>query len=73
MALTFVLEHPDVAEGCRLDGVIIVVDAPGGSRRAAPSGTRSCAPRTIFDRDSIFSAQVIATVKSLGIKPTRTA
>jgi transposase InsO family protein len=27
----------------------------------------------IFDRDSIFSAQVVLTVKSFGIKPTRTA
>jgi putative transposase len=27
----------------------------------------------IFDRDSIFSAQVVATVKSFGIEPTRTA
>jgi hypothetical protein len=26
----------------------------------------------IFDRDSIFSAQVVSTVKSCGIKPTRT-
>jgi putative transposase len=27
----------------------------------------------IFDRDSIFSAQVVSTVKSFGIAPTRTA
>ena len=27
----------------------------------------------IFDRDAIFSAQVVSTVKSFGIKPTRTA
>ena len=27
----------------------------------------------IFDRDSIFSAQVVSTVKSFGIKPTRSA
>jgi putative transposase len=27
----------------------------------------------IFDRDSIFSAQVVSTVKSFGIQPTRTA
>jgi putative transposase len=27
----------------------------------------------IFDRDSIFSAQVVSTVKSFGIEPTRTA
>jgi transposase InsO family protein len=27
----------------------------------------------IFDRDSSFSAQVVSTVKSFGIKPTRTA
>jgi hypothetical protein len=27
----------------------------------------------IFDRDSIFSAQVIATLRSFGIEPTRTA
>jgi transposase InsO family protein len=27
----------------------------------------------IFDRDSIFSAQVVATVRSFGIEPTRTA
>jgi len=32
------------------------------------------APRhLIFDRDSTFSAQVVATVRSFGIKPTRTA
>ena len=27
----------------------------------------------IFDRDSIFSGQVVSTVKSFGIKPSRTA
>jgi transposase InsO family protein len=27
----------------------------------------------IFDRDSIFSAQVVATLKSFGIEPSRTA
>jgi putative transposase len=27
----------------------------------------------IFDRDSIFSAQVVATVKSFGIEPAKTA
>jgi len=32
------------------------------------------APRhLIFDRDSIFSASVVSTVKSFGTKPTRTA
>jgi putative transposase len=32
------------------------------------------APRhLIFDRDSIFSAQVVSTVKSFGVQPTRTA
>ena len=32
------------------------------------------APRhLIFDRDSIFSASVVSTVRSFGIKPTRTA
>jgi hypothetical protein len=31
----------------------------------------SAAP--IFDRDSIFSAQVVSTVKSFGIKTARTA
>jgi putative transposase len=32
------------------------------------------APRyLIFDRDSVFSAEVVSTMKSFGIKPTRTA
>jgi putative transposase len=32
------------------------------------------APRhLIFDRDSIFSAEVVATIRAMGIKPTRTA
>ena len=40
-------------------------------REAFPLDT---APRRlIFDRDSIFSAQVVSTVKAFGIKPTRTA
>ena len=40
-------------------------------RETSPFDT---APRhLIFDRDSTFSAQVVATVRSFGIKPTRTA
>ena len=40
-------------------------------REAFPFGT---APRhLIFDRDSLFSAHVVSTVKSFGIDPTRTA
>ena len=40
-------------------------------REAFPYDT---APRyLVFDRDSIFSAAVVATVKTLGTKPTRTA
>ena len=40
-------------------------------REAFPFGA---APRhLIFDRDSIFSAEVVTTVKSFGMKPTRTA
>lgn len=40
-------------------------------REAFPVGT---APRhLIFDRDSIFSAQVVLTTKSFNIQPTRTA
>jgi transposase InsO family protein len=40
-------------------------------REAFPYGT---APRhLIFDRDSIFSAYVVATIKSFGMDPARTA
>lgn len=40
-------------------------------REAFPFGA---APRhVIFDRDSIFSAHVVSTMKSFGIQPTRTA
>jgi putative transposase len=33
----------------------------------------TAARHLIFDRDSTFSAQVVATVRSFGVKPTRTA
>jgi G3E family GTPase len=36
LALTFVLERPDVAERCRLDGVITVVDAEGFESMRGP-------------------------------------
>jgi len=40
-------------------------------REAFPFG--AAARHLIFDRDSIFSAEVVGTVKSFGMKPTRTA
>ena len=44
----------------------------GQGRAAAARSPYDSAPRhLIFDRDSIFSAEVVATIRAMGIKPTR--